>query len=90
LAYELPLQGYNQIMSRDLKTEIADSGLRYKSKESGSPFYAGYNSIDTMSCFQCGKHKSRRLGSFKKLIGRNQFLCGECHPNSSAKNNAGR
>jgi len=47
-------------MSRDESTKIASDGLRYKSKESGSPF-GGSGSMGTMSCYKCGLHKLRSL-----------------------------
>jgi len=64
-------------MPRDESTKIASDGLRYKSKESGSPF-GGSGSMGTMSCFKCGLHKPRSLGSFQKLAGQRMFCCGEC------------
>jgi len=64
-------------MPRDESTKIASDGLRYKSKESGSPF-GGSGSMGTMSCYKCGLHKPRALGSFKKMAGQNMFCCGEC------------
>jgi hypothetical protein len=67
------------IMPRDESTKIATDGLRYKSKEAGSPF-GGSSSMATMSCYKCGLHKPRSLGVFKKLAGQNMFCCGECSP----------
>ena len=69
---------YNALMPRDESTKIASDGLRYKSKEAGSPF-SGSSSMGTMSCYKCGVHKLRSLGSFRKLAGQNMFCCGECH-----------
>jgi hypothetical protein len=66
-------------MPRDESTKIASNGLRYKSKESGSPF-GGSGSMGTMSCYKCGLHKPRALGSFKKLAAQKMFCCGECSP----------
>ena len=65
-------------MPRDESTKIASDGLRYKSKEAGSPF-SGSSSMGTMSCYKCGMHKPRSLGSFRKLAGQNMFCCGECN-----------
>jgi len=65
-------------MPRDESTKIASDGLRYKSKEAGSPF-GGSSSMGTMSCFKCGLQKPRSLGSFRKLAGQNMFCCGECN-----------
>ena len=50
-------------MSRDQITKITKDGLRYKSKEGGSPF-GGSSSIGTMSCYKCGIHKPRALGIY--------------------------
>ena len=66
-------------MSREVTTAIAKDGLRYKSKQSGTPFGES-TSMGTMSCYKCGLHKSRALGSFKKLLGKSMFVCGECRP----------
>ena len=66
-------------MSRDATTKIAKDGLRYKSKEGGSPYGPG-GSIGTMSCYKCGLHKPRALGTFKRLLGQSMFICGGCKP----------
>ena len=66
-------------MSRDAATKIAKNGLRYKSKERGSPYGLG-GTMDTMSCYKCGVHKSRALGTFKSLLGQSMFMCGDCKP----------
>jgi len=58
-------------------TKIASDGLRYKSKEGGSPF-GGSSPMSSLSCFKCGLHKARSLGSFKKLAGQRMFCCGDC------------
>lgn len=64
-------------MAREEVTKITDDGLRYKSKRGGSPFGES-GSIQTMSCFKCGQHKSRALGTFKRLLGQSMFICAEC------------
>jgi hypothetical protein len=66
-------------MSREEVTKISKNGLRYKSKQGGSPF-GGSANISTMSCYKCGQHKQRALGSFKRLIGQSMFICAECAP----------
>ena len=66
-------------MSRDATTKIAKDGLRYKSNEGGSPYGPG-GSIGNMSCYKCGVHKPRALGTFKRLIGQSMFMCGDCKP----------
>lgn len=64
-------------MAREEVTKIANDGLRYKSKRGGSPFGES-GSIQTMSCIKCGLHKSRALGTFKRLLGQSMFVCAEC------------
>jgi hypothetical protein len=66
-------------MSRDEITKINSDGLRYKSKEGGSPF-GGANTMATMSCYKCGLHKPRALGTFKRLLNQSMFMCGDCKP----------
>jgi hypothetical protein len=34
----------------------------------------------TMSCYKCGQHKPRALGSFRRLVGKNMFVCSDCQP----------
>ena len=66
-------------MSRDKITKLSKDGLRYKSKEGGSQF-GGSSTMGTMSCYKCGIHKSRALGTFKRLLGQSMFMCGDCKP----------
>ncbi len=66
-------------MSNDQESKIAADGLRYKSKEGGSPFKDSA-SMGTISCYKCGMHKPRSLGSFKRLLNKPMFMCGECKP----------
>jgi hypothetical protein len=66
-------------MVKDDPTKIAKDGLRYKSKEGGSP-YGPSGNLGTMSCYKCGVHKPRALGAFKRLIGQNMFICKDCKP----------
>lgn len=70
-------------MSKDQSTKIASDGLRYKTKEIGSPF-GDSRGINTMSCFKCGIHKSRNTGSFKNFLGKKTFVCGDCKPTNKA------
>ena len=58
------------------KTQVADDGLRYRSKVNGSPFVSsGSFGAATMSCFQCGKHRPRAQLKARKLLGQMQFVC---------------
>lgn len=66
-------------MAREEVTKICADGLRYKSKQGGSPFGAS-GAMNTMSCYKCGQHKSRALGSFRRLLGQSMFVCAECRP----------
>lgn len=36
--------------------------------------------MSTMSCFRCGLHKSRSLGTFTRLLNQRMFLCQDCTP----------
>jgi hypothetical protein len=65
-------------MSRDAATKIAKDGLRYKSKEGGSPYGPG-GTMGTMSCYKCGLHKPRALGTFKP-----ESDFGQCFPQGYA------
>ena len=69
-------------MSKDETTKISADGLRYKSKEGGSPFGASA-SIASMSCYKCGLHKPRALGSFKRVMNQYMFMCAECKTKTS-------
>ena len=64
-------------MSKDETTIISGDGLRYKSKLGGSPFGASAT-IASMSCYKSGIHKPRALGSFKRVLNQNMFMCAEC------------
>lgn len=64
-------------MGKDVvKTKIQADGLRYKSKEGGSPFAsAGDFQAGTMSCFLCGKHRPRNTLKTRRLLGKAQHVC---------------
>lgn len=64
-------------MSRsDAKTTVFADGLRYKSKVSGSPFTASASfGSATMSCFLCGKHRSRSQMGTRKVLGKSHAVC---------------
>ena len=74
------------MMSRVETTKINKDGLRYKSKEGGTSF-SGSSSIGTMSCYKCGLHKTRNLGTFNRLLGQSMFMCGDCVNAKSLKTN---
>jgi hypothetical protein len=76
-------QVHNEQMSNYQETKIAADGLHYKSKEGGSIFKDSSNGM-TISCYKCGLHKPRALGTFKKLINQQMFMCGECVQAKSA------
>ncbi len=60
------------------RTEIKAGGLRYRSKEAGSPFSGpGSFSIATMSCLLCGRHRPRVLLRPRKLLNRTQYVCAD-------------
>ncbi|NDE04662.1 MAG: hypothetical protein EB003_08450 [Flavobacteriia bacterium] len=64
-------------MNKDETTKISADGLRYKSKEGGSPFGLSAT-VASMSCYKCGLHKARALGSFKRILNQSMFMCAEC------------
>ena len=53
-------------MHNDFETLVTASGLRYTTKESGSPFVGMGSSGATLSCIKCGHHKLRTRGAFKR------------------------
>jgi hypothetical protein len=60
----------------EVKTTVLADGLRYKSKEPGSPFKAAPSfGGASMSCFLCGKHRLRSLMATRKILGRAQAVC---------------
>ncbi|MFM9991653.1 MAG: hypothetical protein ACKVOY_09485 [Burkholderiaceae bacterium] len=64
-------------MSDNFETKIAANGLRYTSKEGGSPFQDSACG-STLSCYKCGLHKPRSLGEFKHILGQQRFKCLDC------------
>lgn len=56
---------------------MASDGLRYTFKGGGSPFQDSAN-MGTMSCYRCGLHKSRSLGSFTRFLNQRTFVCQSC------------
>jgi hypothetical protein len=70
-------------MSKNQESLIAADGLRYKTKEGGSPFKDS-GSMASISCYKCGLHKPRAMGTFKKLINQRMFMCGDCISAKSA------
>lgn len=67
-------------MSNYQSTQISDTGLRYVSKENGSPFQGMGTPGETISCIQCGKHKPRTRGSLKRYLNSLLFFCFDCKP----------
>ncbi len=64
-------------MRNNFETKIAADGLRYTSKECGSP-YQDFSCGTAISCYKCGLHKPRSSGIFKRLLGQNMFKCSDC------------
>ncbi len=58
-------------------TLLTEDGLRYKFKEGGSLFRDSAN-MSTMSCYRCGRHKSRSLGAFVRVFNQRMFICETC------------
>ena len=75
-------QVQNGPMNNNQESQIANDGLRYKNKESGSPFKDSAN-MSSISCYKCGVHKPRALGVFKMMINQRMFMCGDCMPQKS-------
>jgi hypothetical protein len=60
------------------QTAVSPSGLRFTSRENGSPFQGMGCAAETMSCIVCGNHKPRRTGSFKRYSNSLMFFCFDC------------
>lgn len=67
-------------MYRNEETRISPTGLRYTSKENGSPFQGLGTSGETLSCIKCGHHRLRRNGVFKRFLNSPMFFCFDCKP----------
>ena len=50
-----------------------------RAEEGGSPFAASGTGA-SMSCYKCGLHKPRALGSFKRVLNQSMFVCADCKP----------
>lgn len=61
-------------------TLISPTGLRYITKEGGSPFQGAGSAGDTISCIQCGKHRLRSRGQIKRYLTSLFFFCFDCKP----------
>ncbi len=61
-------------------TVVSDTGLRYTTKEGGSPFQGMGGTGETLSCIKCGQHRPRRSGVFKRYFSSLMFLCLDCKP----------
>ena len=59
---------------------VSDTGLRYTSKEGGSPFQGMGGAGETLSCIKCGQHRPRRSGVFKRYFSALMFFCLDCKP----------
>lgn len=76
----------------EVKTAVMPDGLRYKSKPSGSPFKAGSSlGSATMSCFLCGKHRTRSMMKTRNVLGKAQAVCApDCKTMDAMLANGGR
>jgi hypothetical protein len=59
-------------MSKDSSTKLTTDGLRYTSKEGGSPFLGSGN---TRSCLLCGKHRRPEQLRARRMFGRIEMVC---------------
>ncbi len=66
-------------------TLISPTGLRYTSKENGSPFQGMGGMGETMSCIKCGVHKLRKNGMIKRYLNSPMFFCCDCKPKTDKK-----
>lgn len=66
------------------ETSVSPTGLRYTTKENGSPFQGMSGSGETLSCIRCGHHKLRSKGTFKRYPTALMFFCGDCKPPQKA------
>ena len=71
-------------MTKTDTTEISPTGLRYVSKENGSPFQGAGSTGETISCIKCGKHKLRTRGVVKRYLNALLFFCFDCKPQKQA------
>lgn len=58
------------------KDQFTADGLRYQAKVAGTPFMESAGHA-RMSCFLCGKHEQRSLGTWKMILGQKRFCCGD-------------
>ncbi|MEN9330752.1 MAG: hypothetical protein RLZZ484_1940 [Pseudomonadota bacterium] len=68
------------VATKSGKNQVDESGLRFTSRENGSPFIGMGKVGETMSCIKCGLHKPRRLGSQRRFAGTLAFFCFDCKP----------
>ena len=68
------------LATKNGKNQVDQSGLRFTSRENGSPFMGMGKVGESMSCMKCGLHKPRRLGSQRRFVGGLAFFCHECKP----------
>jgi hypothetical protein len=61
-------------------TQISETGLRYTSKENGSPFQGMGATGETRSCIKCGQHKMRSKGAIHRYLSALMFFCFDCKP----------
>ena len=55
---------------------MADNGLRYVSKASGTPYIDTPScGPSTRSCFFCGRHNSVKLRAMQRVLGRSEPVC---------------
>jgi hypothetical protein len=67
-------------MTDKTNSQVSSDGLRYVNKPNGSPFGSSGFSTGTMSCFKCGGHKPRALGTYRRILNQSMFICGDCSP----------
>lgn len=55
---------------------VSEDGLRYVRRGVGSLF-GSISTSSSMSCFWCGKHRAARNMTTKRILTKNQKICGE-------------
>ena len=67
-------------MDTDEETLVSPTGLRYTSKQGGSPFQGMGRGGETLSCIKCGNHRPRTNGAFRRYGHALFFFCMNCKP----------
>jgi hypothetical protein len=75
-----PIRTCMHTSERSEPNEITATGLRYTTKEGGSPFQGMGSNGEFRSCLKCGQHKLRSKGAIHRFLNGLMFFCFECKP----------